>query len=216
MPALTRSGILDLAGLKRLVADRRLLICCVCVMLFHLSNAAMLPLAGAAVTMRAGDFANLIIAACIVVPQAVVAWMSPWVGRMAAKVGRRRMLLLGWGALPIRGLLLAVLPGAWPLVVGQAVSGISAAVFGVMLPLLAADLTVGSAHFNLCMGILGLAMFTGAALSTTVSGGIADAAGMNAAFFALAGVGAVAFLAVWLAMPETQPESEAVSQPVQE
>ena len=81
--AQTTSRVMDLSGLKRLLADRRLLIFGVCVMLFHLSNAAMLPLAGAAVTMRAGHFANLIIAACIVVPQMVVALLSPWVGRAA-------------------------------------------------------------------------------------------------------------------------------------
>src|SRR5208282_2354291 len=40
--AQTTRGI-DLASLKRLVTDRRLLIFCACVMLFHLSNAAMLP-----------------------------------------------------------------------------------------------------------------------------------------------------------------------------
>jgi predicted MFS family arabinose efflux permease len=174
-------------------------------MLVHLSNAAMLPLAGAAVTMRAGHFANLIIAACIVVPQCIVAMMSPWVGRAAEKIGRKRLLLLGWGALPLRGLLLAVLPGSWPLVMGQAVSGVSAAVFGVLLPLLAADLTIGTAHFNLCIGILGLAMYLGSAISTTMSGGIADAAGMDAAFMALAGVGLIGFITVWLAMPETRP-----------
>ena len=206
--AQTTSGIMDFAGLRRLVADRRLLIFGVCVMLFHLSNAAMLPLAGAAVTMRAGSLANLIIAACIVVPQVIVAMLSPWVGRAAERVGRRRLLLLGWGALPLRGLLLAVLPGSWPLVAGQAVSGVSAAVFGVLLPLLAADLTLGSAHFNLCMGILGLAMYIGAAASTTLSGGIADAAGMQAAFLALAGIGVVGFMTVWLAMPETRPSVE--------
>lgn len=205
----TTSGMMDFAGLRRLVADRRLLIFGVCVMLFHLSNAAMLPLAGAAVTMRAGSLANLIIAACIVVPQVIVAMLSPWVGRAAERVGRRRLLLLGWGALPLRGLLLAVLPGSWPLVAGQAVSGVSAAVFGVLLPLLAADLTLGSAHFNLCMGILGLAMYIGAAASTTLSGGIADAAGMQAAFLALAGIGVAGFMTVWLAMPETRPTAEA-------
>src|SRR3954471_5555126 len=174
----TTSRVLDRAGLKRLVTDRRLMIFGLCVMLFHLSNAAMLPLAGAMVTMRAGNYANLIIAACIVVPQLVVAALSPWIGRAAERFGRRRLMLLGWGALPLRGLLLAVLPGAWPLVLGQAVSGVSAAAFGVLLPLLAADLTLGSAHFNLCMGMLGLAVYVGAAISTTLSGGIADAAGM--------------------------------------
>jgi MFS family permease len=205
----TTTRMMDFTGLKRLLMDRRLLIFCICVMLFHLSNAAMLPLAGSAVTMRAGHFANLIIAACIVVPQMIVAILSPWVGRAAERVGRKRLLLLGWGALPLRGLLLAVLPGSWPLVMGQAVSGVSAAVFGVMLPLLAADLTIGTAHFNLCMGILGLAMYLGAAASTTMSGGIADSAGMETAFMALAGVGLIGFLTVWLAMPETRPAKEA-------
>jgi len=160
--------------------------------------------------MRAGHFANLIIAACIVVPQFVVAVMSPWVGRAAQKIGRKRLLLLGWGALPLRGLLLAVLPGAWPLVMGQAVSGISAAVFGVLLPLLAADLTLGTAHFNLCMGILGLAMYLGAAVSTTMAGGIADDAGMPTAFLVLAVVGVLGFVVVWLTMPETRPADDLV------
>jgi predicted MFS family arabinose efflux permease len=194
-----------MSGLRRLLTDRRLLIIGVCVALFHVSNAAMLPLAGAAVTMRAGDFANLIIAACIVVPQLVVAVLSPRIGRAAERFGRKRVLLLGWGALPLRGVLLAVLPGAWPLVAGQAVSGISAAVFGIMLPLLASDLTLGSAHFNLCMGVLGLAAYAGAAISTTMAGGIADAAGMQAAFLTLAGIGMLAFVAVLLMVPETRP-----------
>ncbi len=213
--AQTTGRLMDISGLKRLLADRRLLVFGLCVMLFHLSNAAMLPLAGAAVTMRAGHFANVIIGACIVVPQLIVAVMSPWVGRVAEKVGRKRLLLLGWGALPLRGLLLAVLPGSWPLVMGQAVSGVSAAVFGVLLPLLAADLTLGTAHFNLCMGMLGLAMYLGAAASTTVSGEIADVAGMNVAFLALAAAGLLGSVMVWLAMPETRP-SPAVMSSVQE
>lgn len=207
----TTSRVMDMSGLKRLLSDRRLPIFALCVMLFHLSNAAMLPLAGAAVTMRAGHLANIIIAACIVVPQAVVALFSPWVGRAAERIGRKKMLLLGWGALPLRGVLLAVLPGSWPLIAGQAVSGISAAVFGVLLPLLAADLTVGTSHFNLCMGILGLAMYAGAAASTTMSGEAADAAGMDTAFLMLAGIGLLGFLVVWLAMPETRPAPAAIS-----
>jgi hypothetical protein len=199
------SKVMDWAGLRRLLSDRRLLVFWLCVMLFHLSNAAMLPLAGSAVTMRAGHYANLIIAACIVVPQAVVALLSPWVGHVASKVGRRYILLLGWGALPVRGVMLAILPGAWPLVAGQAVSGLSAAVFGVALPLLASDLTLGMSNFNLCMAILGLAIFVGAGISTTMAGEVADTAGMPVAFFVLAAVGAVSWLVVWLLMPETRP-----------
>ncbi len=201
----SRSGaaLLDWRGLRTLLTDRRLLIFATAVLLFHLSNAAMLPLAAAAVTMRAGDFANLIIAACIMLPQGVVALCSPWVGHTADRVGRRPLLLLGWAALPVRGILLAVLPGAYPVIAAQSISGISGAVFGVMLPLLAADLTRGTAHFTLCMGSLGLAVCVGAALSTSIAGWIADALGLTAAFYALAAAGLLGTVLLWRLMPET-------------
>jgi MFS family permease len=196
----------DRQRLGTLFRDRRLLIFGACVVLFHLSNSAMLPLAGAAVTMRAGNLGNLIIGACIVVPQAVVALASPWIGRRAAAAGRRQMLLLGWLALPVRGVLLAVLPGPYLLIGAQAVSGISAAVFGVMLPLVAADLTRGTSHFNLCLGVLGLAVCAGAAISTGLAGWVADVAGMDAAFLSLALAGLAGAVLVWAVMPETRPD----------
>jgi MFS family permease len=199
----TTIRVLDWPGLRRLFGNRHLLAFAVCVLLFHLSNAAMLPLVGATVTMRAGDLANVIIAACIMVPQGVVALCSPSIGRSAALRGRRPVLLLGWAALPLRGLLLAVLPGPWLPIAAQAMGGISAAVFGVTLPLLAADITRGTSHFNLCMGALGLAVCLGAALSTTLGGWIADAAGLRLAFVSLALIGALATFVVWLVMPET-------------
>ena len=200
----TTIHVFDWPGLRRLFSDRRLLAFAVCVLLFHVSNAAMLPLVGATVTMRAGDFANLIIAACIMAPQSVVALCSPAVGRAAAALGRRPVLLLGWASLPLRGMLLVVLPGAYLPIIAQGVSGISAAVFGVMLPLIAADITRGTSHFNLCLGALGLAVSLGAAISTTLGGWIADALGVRWAFAILALVGALATLVLWLVMPETR------------
>jgi predicted MFS family arabinose efflux permease len=73
----------------------------------------------------------------------------------------------------------------------------------VMLPLLAADLTRGTSHFNLCMGALGLAVTLGAAMSTLLGGWIADAADVRLAFVTLAAIGALATLVLWLMMPET-------------
>jgi MFS family permease len=205
LPPAVRRQWVDWRGLGSLVADRRLLAFGGCTVLFHLSNAAMLPLAASEVTTRAGDYANLIIAACIMVPQAVVACSSPWIGRRTNRWGRRPILVIGWGALAVRGLLLAVLPGTWPLVIGQSVSGVSAAVFGVMLPLVAADLTRDRGHFNLCIGVFGFCAAAGATFSTTMAGYIADNAGQSPAFLALAGAGLIGTLMIWTLMPETTP-----------
>jgi MFS family permease len=191
-------------GVAKLLTDRRLLVFSACVALFHLSNAAMLPIAAGEVTQREGRYASLIIAACIVVPQAVVALLSPWVGRTAERVGRRPVLLLGWASLPIRGALLALLPNPFVLVALQAISGVSGAVFGVMLPLIAADVTRGMHRFNLCIGIFGLAAAAGATFSTTFAGWLADTAGDRVTFLGLAVAGLAGTALVWLAMPETR------------
>ena len=52
-------------------------------MMFQLANAALLPLMGSVVTMRSSQWATVTIAACIVVPQLIVALISPWIGRRA-------------------------------------------------------------------------------------------------------------------------------------
>ncbi len=71
----------------RVLLDRRLLAYVVCTMLFHLANAAMLPLAGVEITSAPTEHASLIIAACILVPQLMVALLSPFAGRAAQTVG---------------------------------------------------------------------------------------------------------------------------------
>jgi MFS family permease len=192
--------------IRGLLTNRSVLVFAACCLLFTLANAAMLPLVGAEITRVAGDEANLVIAACIVVPQLVVALISPWVGRMAQRHGRRSMLLLGFAALPLRGLLLAVVSEPVGLVAVQMLDGISAAVMGVLLPLLAADLTRGNNHFNLCMALFGLAVGVGGTISTTLAGAISSWFGAGAAFGVLAGGGFLAFLLVLLAMPETREE----------
>jgi len=191
------------AELVKLLTDRRLLVFVACAVMFHLADSAMLPIAAGQLTKREGTHASLIIAACILVPQAVVALLSPWVGRTAERLGRRPMLLLGWASLPLRGVLLAVLPNPYLLVAVQAISGVSGAVFGVMVPVIADDVTLGARRFNLCIGIFGLAVMAGGALSTTLAGWLADTAGDAVAFLGLAVAGLAGTALVWLAMPET-------------
>ncbi len=187
-----------------LLRDRRMLVFAACVVLFHLSNAAMLNLAAGEVTAGMGDNVQLVIAACIIVPQAIVAMLSPWVGRSSQRWGRRPILLLGFAALPVRALLFAGVGSPYLLVPVQMLDGISAAVFGVMLPLIAADVAGGKGRYNLCIGLFGLAAGIGATLSTTLAGFAADHFGNTMSFFGLAVAGALAVALVAVAMPETR------------
>ena len=191
-----------------LMHNKPLLIFAGCLLLFHLANSAMLPLVGSAVTMRSSQWATVIIAACIVVPQLVVATLSPWVGRRAEVWGRRPLLLIGFAALPIRGLLFAGVARPELLLAVQLLDGMTAAVFAVMVPLIVADLTRGTGHFNLGQGILGTATGIGASLSTTLAGYITDRFGSSWAFAALAVIALAGLATLWRLMPETRPQVE--------
>jgi len=191
--------------LHGIIDNKPLLIFGGCIVLFHLANAAMLPLMGSMVTMRTVEWATTLIAACIVVPQIIVAVFSPWVGRKADTWGRQRLLLIGFGALAIRGALFAVVVNPWLLVVIQVLDGVSGAVLGVMLPLIVADTTRGTGHFNAALGLVGTMVGIGASFSSTIAGYITDRFGSGLAFGGMSAVAALGFLAVLLVMPETRP-----------
>ena len=160
-----------------------------CVVLFHLSNAALLPLALGELSER-GTVSDFLVPATIMVPQIVAAIASPRAGAMARYVGRRKVLLVGFIALPTRAVLFALNPGPEALVVIQILDGVSATVLGLMLPLIAADLTRKSGHLNLAIGAFGLSAGLGATFSTTVSGWVADRMGAEVAFLGLAKIDA--------------------------
>jgi MFS family permease len=192
----------SIAGLVR---QRPLLIFAASVLLLQLANAAMLPLMAGVVTTRSSQWAPVLIAACIIVPQAIVALTSPSVGRFAQSWGRRPLLLLGFAALTMRGLLFATVRDPYLLVAVQAFDGVTAAVFSVMIPLVVADVAFGSGHFNLAQGIVGTATGIGASLSTVLAGYAADRFGSSVAFLGLAMIGVAALTMVWAVMPETRP-----------
>ena len=193
----------------RFLTDRKLLAFAVCAVLFHLANAAMFAIAAAAVTKRAESEAGLIIAACIVGPQLITALLSPWAGRAAEAWGRRPILLLGFSALPIRGILLAGIADPYLIIAIQLFDGLGAAVFGVLFPLIVADVTRDTGNYTTSLGLVGLAIGGGATLSTALAGLVADHLGVGAAFLSLAAVGLIATALVWTLMPETRVIADA-------
>ena len=187
-----------------LVRQRPLLIFAGSVLLFQLANSAMLPLMAGVVTTRSSQWAPVLIAACIIVPQAIVALTSPSVGRKAQEWGRRPLLLMAFAALAIRGVLFASVTDPYLLVAVQVFDGITAAVLSVMVPLVVADIAFGSGHFNLAQGIVGTATGIGASLSTVLAGYVSDSFGSSVAFMGLAAIAALGLVMIWLVMPETR------------
>jgi MFS family permease len=191
----------------RILADRRLLIFCVCAMLFTFANAPLLMLISGTLTAK-GSNPSLLIAACIVLPQIVVAAASPSVGRFAERYGRRIVLIVGFSMLPLRCLMFASTQNPTLLVAVQALDGIAGACFGIMVPLIVSDVAGGSGHFNLALGAVGFGIGIGATLSTPAAGWLSDHFGARSAFFALMGIGALAIVMAFI-MPETRPRRDA-------
>ena len=188
-----------------LLRQRPLMIFAGCILLFQLANASMLPLMAGIVTTRSSQWATVLIAACIIVPQAIVALMSPSVGRKAQSWGRRPLLMISFAALALRGAMFAVVRDPYLLVTVQVLDGITAAVLSVMIPLIVADVAFGSGRFNLAQGVIGTTTGLGASLSTLLSGYISDMFGSGVAFAGLAAVAALGLAVIWLFMPETRP-----------
>jgi MFS family permease len=95
----------------------------------------------------------------------------------------------------------------------QTLDGVSATVFGLMVPLISADITRRTGFLNLAISSIGLASGLGAIFSTTAAGWLADIVGAPAAFLCLALVGLAALALVLVCMPETRPEKPVAGTP---
>lgn len=193
--------------LRVFATNRPLVVLAISIALFYLGNAAMLPLVGSMLTLRSARSPAVFIAACIIIPQVMVAFLSPFVGATAQNWGRRPLLLVAFVALPIRGLCLTLVTDPALLVGVQLLDGISASVLGVVVPLVAADATRKNGRFALAQGVLGTAMGLGASFSVTIAGIMTDRLGSQYAFLGLTAISMVALLVPLFAMPETREDT---------
>ena len=193
-----------------LVEDRVLLTFFACAALFHLANAAMLPQLGEMLAHGKPRLAAPLMSACVLVTQLVITFTAASTGRLAAGIGRRPLLLTGFGALVIRGCLYTFVHGNAALIAVQLLDGVANVIFGVVSALVVADRTRGTGRFNLAQGALGSFVGIGASLSTTLGGLLIKRFGYNASFLGLAGVGLVAFIVLLAFFPETLDKDEAL------
>src|SRR6266481_2130727 len=167
------------ASLRSLWKSPGLLTFGACLFLFQLANASVLPLVVEALVYQGEKRSSLVVSALIVLPQIIVAVTAPWVGQWAKNWGRRPLLLIGLGALPIRALLFASVVDPTLVVAFQLLDGIGGAASGI-----------------------------GASLSTTLSGLVAVSFGRTAVFLSIASVALLAVVILWFFMPETRPSTE--------
>ena len=192
------------SGIVQLLKDRRLAIFLTCAVAFHFANAAMLPLLGEMLAKGHGRTSMMFMSACVVTTQLVVTLLASWSGIKAREWGRKPLLLIAFGVLPLRGVSYTLTRAPSALIAIQMLDGIAAAIFGVVSVLVIADLTRGTGRFNLTLGAVTTAVGIGAALSQSIAGAIVHRFGYHAGFLFLAAVAAVAFVLLWTAMPETR------------
>ncbi|KWI58853.1 MFS transporter [Burkholderia cepacia] len=184
-------------GLRTLASNRPLVLLGASLALFHLGNAAMLPLYGMGVVATHRSNASMFTAQTIVIAQLVMiaaAWVAP---RLIRAHGYWRVLLLSYLVLPVRGVLAAVLmseAGVWPV---QVLDGIGAGLQSVVVPALVVRLLHGSGRVNAGQGAVATAQGIGAALSPVLGGVLAQHFGYPVAFVVLGAVSTGA-LALWL------------------
>lgn len=177
-------GLTPMSAIE-LLSSRPLVILAACFALFHLANAAMLPLVGQRLAMDQSGYESALMSACILGAQLVMLLVAVLCGRFADKGRRKPLLLTAFAVLAVRGALYTLSDEpAWLLAV-QPMDGIGAGILNVLIPLQVADLTEGSGRYNASLGAVMMLGGIGAALSNGVAGAIVLHAGYDWAFSAL-------------------------------
>ena len=175
-----------------------------CLVLFPFANASLMPLAGARLGYDHRQSSELVGSILILSPQVVAAVFAMAVAKLADDWGRKPILILGLGFVGLRALLFAVISNPWTLLPVQLLDGFSAAVIGVMMPLVIADLTRGTGRYNLAQGFAGTATGISAAISTACSGYAVQLLGYTVGFLGLAVIGFAGAAILYWYFPETK------------
>jgi MFS family permease len=191
------------AGWHVLLERRPLLVLSAANALFHFANAPMLLLLGQKLALAHPGEETALTSACIITAQLVTIPTALLVGWKANIWGRKCLLLVGFAALPIRGVLYTISDNAVWLVSVQILDGVAAGTLDALIPLVLADIMRGTGRYNAARGVLGTVQGVAGSLSMTVAGFLVIGTGYSATFLALSTVALVAWLLLLTAMPET-------------
>ncbi|WP_144138309.1 MFS transporter [Paraburkholderia sp. BCC1884] len=185
------------SGFRILLQCRPLLLLAAALAMFHLGNAAMLPLYGLAIVAAHQGNPSAFTAETIVVAQLVMVGAAVFANRLIRWRGYWWVILLTFLALPLRGVIAASVIHAWGVWPVQALDGIGAGLQSVAVPALVVRLLEGTGRVNVGQGVVMTVQGVGAALSPALGGVLAQHFGYPAAFVALGAV-STGSLALWL------------------
>lgn len=187
----------EVSGLRTLLQSKPLLLLAAALAMFHLGNAAMLPLyALAIVAAKLGD-PSAFTAQTIIVAQLVMVIVSMTASRLIKWRGYWWVILITFLALPLRGAIAASALHAWGVWPVQALDGIGAGLQSVAVPALVVRLLDGTGRVNVGQGVVMTCQAAGAALSPLLGGLLAHIFGYSAAFLVLGAV-STGSIALWL------------------
>jgi MFS family permease len=188
--------------LKDLFRNHTILFFTISMGLFHLANAAMLPLVGQKMGLADSKNSTLYLSAAIIIAQGAMSVVAAISGRRAEK-GRKRVMLIAFCLLPVRAVLFAFIDDPYFLTALQILDGIGAGIFGVVSILMIADLSHGTGRFNLLQGFVYSAIGLAGSISSIIAGLIVKWAGYVVGFSTLAVLGILGLLFFWKLVPET-------------
>jgi len=187
-------------GVPRLTSAMRhpaIIISGLTLLLFHLGNAALLPM----LSMRAAahdDAATVGVyaAATVVISQCVMIPVALFAASRAQKSGYRLLITAALLVLPLRATLASLYAGPFAMIPVQILDGLAAGLLGVAVPGYIVSVLAGSGHTNAGQSVIMLLQGAGAAISPALAGTLAARYSYSIAF-AVLGMVALAALIIW-------------------
>lgn len=197
-------------GWKELLKDRTILAVFVSIFLFHLANAPILPTVALYVKQLGGS--DSLSTATVLTAQIVMVPMAIFAGRYGDRWGRKPVLAIAFWILPLRILSYTLAHDPKTIIWLQALDGIGAGIYGVVVISLASDLTRGRGKFNTLAGLFATAVAIGGVVGPFLSGFVVQHEGFTVTFLVFAVLAFIAAILFTMAVPETKegrPPNEA-------
>ena len=187
------------SAMRVLLRHKPLLVLGLALAVFHLGNAAIVPLYGMSATSGGKVNGPGLVATIIVIAQGVMVITSIVGMRVAEKRNYWLLILVSFLVLPLRGVLAFFFTGWWGVVPVEILDGVGIGLQGVAVPGMVARSLYGTGRVNLAQGAVITIQGAGAALSPALGGWIAQWVGFSPTFLVLGGLGLVA-ACVWIAL----------------